>query len=85
MSETPPHNANDEYARQFMPPERRARPAALDAATRPVAKSADAAAAETPAIAPTDGGGAPVPPGRGEAPESLPAAGASETVPRTVG
>lgn len=35
MSESPQHNANDDYARQFMPPERRGQPAPREAATKP--------------------------------------------------
>ena len=64
MPETPPHNANDEYARQFMPPERRPRPASPDPDANPTAESAAIAAPETPAAAPPDGAGPPVPPSR---------------------
>ncbi len=58
MSESPQRNANDEYARQFMPPERRGQPAAGDAATglpgppppaaAPVAPASDGVAAAQP-------------------------------------
>ena len=64
MSETPLHNANDEYARQFMPPERRPRPASPDPGANPTSESAAIAAPETPAVAPSDGAGSPVSPSR---------------------
>ena len=61
MSEAPQHNTNDEYVRQFMPPERRGQPAPRAAATDATLETPVAEPEEAPAVVPAPDGAASAP------------------------